>query len=409
MITTDASGSRPGAVVATEARVRGLLTGAGRDDVVRAALGARPDQPVAVRVDRVQHRVGLGVSVGYDVRYGAAQDYLVVSSAPLDGAGLARLERDGLVLHAWRHPHDPALPGLAAACDVATVARWLPGTATLEFCSYRPLRRAVVRAVGADGAAVGYLKVVRPGAATDLVRRHDLLADAGVPAPLVLTAPTPGVVLLTPAPGTPLLDAPVRPRMADVLDVLEELGTEPLALPARPSWADRVEVHADGAVAALGTPSSRPLELAARLRRVMDAHDAGPLVATHGDLHPGNLFVADGEVSALIDVDSLGPGHRVDDVACLLAHLSQAAVTTDVGALRTLTAWLPDAVAHLPRGVGYPALAARAGAVVLSLVGVAASAAHRWRLLALARAWCVSAETARLDPLMHHLTRRSSS
>ena len=52
--------------------------------------------------------------------------------------------------------------------------------------------------------------------------------------------------------------------------------------------------------------------------------DLGPVVATHGDFHEGQLTVTRvGEgwrPSGLLDVDTVGPGHRVDDLACLVAH-----------------------------------------------------------------------------------------
>lgn len=42
----------------------------------------------------------------------------------------------------------------------------------------------------------------------------------------------------------------------------------------------------------------------------------------HGDFHIGQLLVTDGAISAVIDVDTAGPGDRVDEWATLLAHLS---------------------------------------------------------------------------------------
>ena len=43
---------------------------------------------------------------------------------------------------------------------------------------------------------------------------------------------------------------------------------------------------------------------------------------THGDFHEGQLFVAGGVITGVLDVDTVGPGRRADDLACLLAHLS---------------------------------------------------------------------------------------
>ncbi len=43
---------------------------------------------------------------------------------------------------------------------------------------------------------------------------------------------------------------------------------------------------------------------------------------THGDFHEGQLFVARGVITGLADIDTIGPGRRADDLACLIAHLS---------------------------------------------------------------------------------------
>lgn len=43
---------------------------------------------------------------------------------------------------------------------------------------------------------------------------------------------------------------------------------------------------------------------------------------THGDFYEANVLMRDSRISCLLDVDSLGPGHRVDDLACFLGHLA---------------------------------------------------------------------------------------
>ena len=52
--------------------------------------------------------------------------------------------------------------------------------------------------------------------------------------------------------------------------------------------------------------------------------DSGPIQPVHGDFYEANIFVSPdaSHVTGVIDVDSLGPGHRVDDWACLLGHMS---------------------------------------------------------------------------------------
>jgi aminoglycoside phosphotransferase (APT) family kinase protein len=47
-------------------------------------------------------------------------------------------------------------------------------------------------------------------------------------------------------------------------------------------------------------------------------HEAVPV---HGDFYEGQLLAEDGAVTGLLDVDTAGRGHRIDDWATLLAHL----------------------------------------------------------------------------------------
>jgi aminoglycoside phosphotransferase (APT) family kinase protein len=42
----------------------------------------------------------------------------------------------------------------------------------------------------------------------------------------------------------------------------------------------------------------------------------------HGDFYEGQLLVDGGRICGLLDVDTAGPGDRLDDLACLLGHLS---------------------------------------------------------------------------------------
>ena len=116
---------------------------------------------------------------------------------------------------AWRHPHDPALPALGRGCTPAALAEVLPGTGpveSLELVGYRPLRRAVLRAVRGDRTL--YVKVLRPGHGSggvrDVVDRHAALARAGLPVPAVLASTDDGLVVLEQAAGVPLVEAVAR-------------------------------------------------------------------------------------------------------------------------------------------------------------------------------------------------------
>lgn len=53
-----------------------------------------------------------------------------------------------------------------------------------------------------------------------------------------------------------------------------------------------------------------------------DAHAVtGEVGATHGDFYEANIFTVDGRAVQVIDIESVGPGYLVDDLATLLAHL----------------------------------------------------------------------------------------
>ncbi|TDE88035.1 aminoglycoside phosphotransferase family protein [Occultella glacieicola] len=380
-----------------EARDLAELTGPGRVDIVRMALlgiDSGPREPadldvdlhLSVEVDRVHHRPGAGVSVGYRVGYddgGGARvnEYLVASTAPRlpESERVALLADGDRQVRVWRHPHDPALPGLAPACDAATVHGWLtdlgrPPAAPvrLDLVSYRPSRRAVLRAGAGDDSV--FVKVLPPRRAEALYRRHEVLTDAGVPTPRVLACPGPGVLMIERARGHALAEAiagaernPGGLPGPDVLEAwLDSLPATVLELPARPSWADRIDFHAEAARAALPAEAGRIDRLETGLTELLARTPDGPKVPTHGDFYEANVFTADGGVSSVIDVDSVGPGRRSDDLGTMLGHVA------------VLPALAPHVYAHVPgivkewtayfeTRVDPVDLRARTAAVVLSL------------------------------------------
>ncbi|ROS31821.1 phosphotransferase [Cellulomonas sp. PhB150] len=359
------------------------LTGPTGEQLLDLALGTAGLRRVAARVHEVQHRPGDGVTVGFVVDVEApdgqrAQEYLHLSSTrgrdiPPDAPRVVTLESpDGRVV-AWRHPHDPALPALGTACDLGALAAVLPGdgpVTALELVGYRPLRRAVLRVE--CGGAVHWVKVLRPGGrggADDVRHRHALLAD--LPVPAVTAATDDGLVVLAPADGVPLLEAIVaddaRGLELDALsDLLDRVPAAAAALPARTAWSDRAARYAE-AVAVDPALAARAHALADLVAQDVDL---GPVVATHGDFHEGQLMVRSGAtgwvVAGLLDVDTVGPGHRVDDLACLLAH----ALALGEAGRPVADRWWRQAVAL----VDERALRVRTAGVLLSL---AAGAVHR--------------------------------
>lgn len=355
-----------------------LLGGPEAEHVLRAVLDAEGAELVDWATHAVHHRPGVGVTVGWTVTWrtmaAAGQDYLLGSTAPLpereETTGVQQVRVDARTVHVWRHPADPALPGLAAASSIEALDGMLgERPRALDLVTYRPMRRAVLRAQLTD--RVVYLKVVRPHTAELLLRRHTMLADVGVPvAPARLVAD--GVLALDEVPGRPLTVALAADGAADVdpatvTDLLARLPAEAVDLPVRPAWSARLDHYAAAAVAAVPEAADQIRRLADEAAELRDSADPGPIVPTHGDLHDQNLLLDGPEVVGLLDVDAVGPGHRVDDLACLLGHLA------------VLSALAPQTYPDVPGTVGRWAeafgrtvdpvsLHARAAAVVISLV-----------------------------------------
>src|SRR5690606_33768404 len=51
-----------------------------------------------------------------------------------------------------------------------------------------------------------------------------------------------------------------------------------------------------------------------------------PVVAVHGDYYEAQLLVDGGDITGLLDVDTYGPGRRVDDLATMIGHLVVLAI-----------------------------------------------------------------------------------
>ncbi|MHA6620178.1 phosphotransferase family protein [Pseudonocardia sp. DLS-67] len=257
--------------------------------------------------------------------------------------GAAVLAGHGVQVGVWRWPQDPALPALATAADplrltAALRAAGLPrgGITRIRIRAYRPGRRAVLEVEG--GGPRIFIKVVRPRAAAALRERHDLLA-AHVPVPRPLAGTGDGMLVLSERPGASLRshlsrELPV-PAPADLDQLLDALPAHLLRLPRRRTHLERVGHFTAvlAATAVTGETERAPLDaLATRLTRT----DPGshPDVAVHGDFYDGQLLCREQRISGLVDVDTAGPGHRIDEWATLLAHLSVLALHGTTAARR---------------------------------------------------------------------------
>lgn len=397
-----------------------LLTGPDAAGILATALAAVGGELLSWRPRQVVHRPGLDTTMSYRARVrwpdGRATDETLAACTGALPEGALVLDDGTTSVAAWRFPVDPQLPGLSRARDPAAVAALLEdlrlgtGAVELHTRAYRPRRRAVIEATGSRGRL--FLKVVRPDRVETLHQRHRLLAAAGIPVPRSLGWTTDGVLALEALPGQSLRHA-LRSRATripsgqEILALLEGLPGELMVGPRRRSWIDKAPHYAAVIAAALPTEARRVTNLAESL--VAESH-TGWLDATHGDFYEAQMLVDRGHICGLLDVDTAGPGERLDDLACLLGHLSvlaqidraRAPIINRAGA-RYLAAF--DA-AFAPAELRY-----RVAAVVLSL----ATGAHRvqeagWRpatrrRLELAEAWLDGARERGSPQPMSNISR----
>jgi hypothetical protein len=363
-----------------------LLTSPEAAGLLQAALTGDPEVVLpgfTSRLDDLHYRPGSEVTAIYTVNFEPSPgqvhtEHLLATTAEI--AGVATLRRDGIALRVWRHPGDPRLPGLAPACDPAVVLGWLrdavplaqePRALHVDLLTYRPLRRAVLRATVDDHDF--YLKVMRPGYDDRLVRRQELLAGADLTVPL-LSRPAPGVLLSPAIQGLSLASVLVGwqhgrralPDPGDLIGLLDRLPAATLELPRRASWSGNLNFHADTARQQLPDAADRIVALAAAITHVLDQGRHGPVVPTHGDFYEANIFDG-GDTLRFIDIDSVGPGLRADDLACCLAHLA-VLPGLDPDAYPRVPEVLAEWQAAFEGQVDAADLRARTAGVLLSLV-----------------------------------------
>lgn len=354
----------------------GPLVGPEAVELLAAVLTPAGGRVEDWRVDQVDHQPGGRTTVGYQVRVGWADGSVTEETLGAATGDLppevARLTDGHTEVGLWRFPFDPDLPALPAACDPHRMGRLatrlgLDGAAArLTVRTYRPRRRAVVELATPTGTI--YVKVLRPGRVRSVHEAHRAATAAGYPAPHPLGWTTDGLLVLAALPGRPLRDALLTgtPLTDGVVDgVLAALDLPPaLATGARRlTWGQKAR-HYAGVIAAT-VP-----DLAARARSIAAAVDhaapEGPDTPVHGDFYEAQLMVAADRVTGVLDIDTAGRGERLDDAACLLAHL---AVLADLHPTRRAPIDQFRAALHprLTQTLDPAALARRTAAVVLSL------------------------------------------
>jgi len=393
-----------------------VLTSPDAGEILSAVLGARGAQVQSWSVADVHARPGAETSVAYNVVAADTQLYLVASTIDLDvatreQAKAVRLESEIGTLHVWSYPNDPHLPALAQVCDPNQLQRLLtehysaPVTlGALTMLVYRPLRRAVVRVeLVVNGAArTVFIKVVRPAKSGDVLARHALMGDALTPQCAELGD---GALLLESAPGRSLAQALVDPTShgdhqglpspGELLRVLHELPEAASELPLRASIPSRVRQYAQAAVDN-GLDATRVQAVVDGVEAVLATSEPGAVVTTHGDFNVANIFVV-GEpgqvrVGALIDLDTLGPGYRVDDMASLVAHLA-VLPTFNPDSYARVSTYLESVIAKFSLTSDPQGLLARTAAVVLSLAAGCAEPERTGQWLVMAESFSRRAKT----------------
>lgn len=383
-----------------------LLTGPGAGGLLRSAVGNSGGVLHSWSLDHVDHRPGRSTKALYrtmvswpalDGPEAPAREELFGASAHIGErekdlyvAEQTLMMTDGDInVRVWRYPHDPWLPMLPLVCYPDVVGRTLSDLGVLldqdpnapiriDVVSYRPGRRAVLRAAGAQRAV--FLKVMQPHRAGEIVERHQRLFSAGVPVPEVL-AHYEGLVVLAELPGRPLSRAVVEDgadscRAEDLVALLDRLPASMYTAALRPPWTDSVDFYAG--IVSSSVPALAP-RLDALVREIRDGlaavgrrRDLQPHDVVHGDFYEAQVFVEGGRVVGLLDIDTVGPGRRADDLACLLAHLSVLADYGNSGRIdRAMQQRVEGAISRwsevFRERVDPTELALRAAGVVLSL------------------------------------------
>ncbi len=383
----------------------GMLIGRDHDAFLSAALEPSGGTLLSSRPRQVFQQPRSGAIASYDtqVRWpdgSMTHETLVACNGDLPKATLV-VDNGSEAVAVWRFPHDPDLPGLASAHGPRAAGRLLSELGLggeeirLRVRAYRPRRRAVISVTGTSGEL--FIKAVRRHRVKQLHDRHRMLVRAGVPAPHSLGWTDGGLLVLQALPG-PTMRQAIRagqplPSGESIVELLDRLPLALLDAPARRSWLDRVEHHAAVAAAIMPTDAQRVARIADSIR---NEASAGPTVPVHGDFYESQLLVDGRSITGLLDVDGAGPGDRLDDLACLLGHLSVLAAV-DRQHARRINAVGAEYLAVFQRTVDAAELRYRTAAVVVSLIaGPHRVQDRQWpattrRLIDLADRWLTSA------------------
>ncbi len=297
----------------------------------------------AHRVKQVSHRPGRSTTVTYraDVTWstgGVTDETVIAMTGEAPPAGATELSNGVTNVAMWRWPHDPLLPGLSSALDRRVVAKLFEdlgvcgGVSALRVRAYRPGRRAVIEATGDRGRI--FLKVVRPDAVRRLHELHRSMAGQ-LPVPDSAGWSDDGILVMPAVPGATLREV-LRsshgdlPHPAAIDELLDAMPLELMAGKQRSHWLDNARHHARVIRETVPSGADHAKALVGRLAAHHDAHGHidHDVVPVHGDLYEAQLIVDGSRITGLLDVDTAGAGHRIDDFANFCAHLSVLATVT---------------------------------------------------------------------------------
>jgi hypothetical protein len=344
-----------------------LLTSAEVKDLLSAAVEHAGGNLISWRLDHVdtnpRHSTTATYSAAVDWPTGRRTELLGASARVGGRSGndeRAVIFGDGeREVAVWLYPHDPDLPGLSRAAAPDALAALFNEhrvldhpvageNIALEMISYRPRRRAVLKAVvtTSSGLKTLFVKVLRESSYAQTLQRHELLRRARFPAAVVAATTADFILLLHQVPGRPLTQAifdEVMPCTAEsLIMLLDSLPSAVVELPYRQPWTGAVAMYAEMTAAALPVLDPQLRWLVAEVSGGLAAMPPG-MEPTHGDFHEGQLFVSNGVITGVLDIDTIGPGRRADDLACMIAHLSTMQRMTAeqaAGLTRLINLWL---------------------------------------------------------------------
>ncbi len=308
-----------------------LLTGPTAGEMLGAALATAGGSVTNLNIAQIRYVPSKSVTVQYQASVtwaeGSPTRETLVATAGIDvPAEVPIIEGDGTRVALWRYPHDPFLPGLATAAEPARVRHLLSqlGVKTdsvrLRTRAYRAGRRAVIE-VKAPQARV-FIKVLRPPRVAALQRIHTAMTDSvQIPVSLGWSADD-GLVVLQAMPGKTLRKAvesgtkrlPDAGRLATVLDLIPEGLSGEVGGP-------RARAGDHGRLLAAVVPDERN-RINSLVGALSGSTESGTPVPVHGDFHSSQVLVRGDAILGLIDVDTVGMGHRSSDYGNFLGHLA---------------------------------------------------------------------------------------